>query len=153
MKDTSRRMPISQNLRFAGEAPPDNEPDRIAGASIAKLLRSGLEKRAWRVSRVHNWRDCGWFVECARDEAKLEVVLTPLHDGPQWLLQVAAAYRPGLIGRLMGKVPTAGPAEIFTAAKEVHEILSQHGNFGDFKWCWDGFPEDDGTTEEPTAPA
>ncbi len=145
-------MAISQNLRFTGKAPPDDEFAHPAGASIARLLRDRLTDRGWTASDIDNWRDCGWSIACIRGDSHLEIVVAPMADVSQWFVQIAAEYRPGIVGRLLGKRATAGPNEILALAKEVAGILLAEGQFTDFKWCWDGYPEDAACTSEPAAP-
>lgn len=142
-------MAFSQNLQFSGRAVRDDELEHPAGASIAKLLRSGLAERGWQVSLIDNWRDCGWSVECTRSDVTLEAVVSSMTDADRWFLQIAPSYRPGIVGRLFGKVATAKASDILAAAQDVHAILAGQSNFDDFKWCWDGYPEDKGSTSEP----
>jgi len=142
-------MPISQNLLFTGEAEPDEEFDHPAGVSIARLLKEGLTDRDWAPSRIENWRDCGWSIACVRGRNSLQVVVASTTVGCLWILQIAATFRPGIVGRLFGRPATAGPKEILALAKDGGSILSADGRFTDFKWCWDGYPEGSACTSEP----
>jgi hypothetical protein len=57
-------MPISQNVRFAGESPPDpdSECDHPAGAAIARRIEAALRTRGFAAEPLGNWRDVGWAV-------------------------------------------------------------------------------------------
>jgi hypothetical protein len=143
-------MPISQNVRFRGDATPDDEVDHPGGLSIAKLLRSGLSQCGWAVTDLDNWRDGGWSIICEMSGAKLDVVVAKLVGEPEWMLQIAPSYSPGVIGRLLlKKSDSASPVAILVLAKDVHKILANQGGFTDFKWCWGGYPEEDTSTPTP----
>ena len=144
-------MPISQNLRFRGDALPDNEFDHPAGGSIARLLRDGLADDGWTASDIDNWRDCGWSISCTRKDSNLQIILAQMASVSQWFLQIGATCRPGFVGRLLGRRAAGGPNDILALAKDVASILSREDRFTDFKWCWDGYPEDDACTSEPMA--
>ena len=146
-------MPISQNVRFSGSAVADEEFDHPEGASIARLLQAGLSKRDWIAKPIDNWRDCGWEIDCDREEWELQVVVASVCLASEWMTQVAARYHPGIIGRLLGKRPSADPKTILALARDVGIILSESGQFTDFKWCWDGYPKDFGASPIPEEPA
>jgi hypothetical protein len=141
-------MKISQNLRFSGVAPVDKEYDHPPGISIARLLESKLEKMEWETQEIDNWRDCGWFFQCKKEKANLEIALAG-NDKNEWMLQIKPAYLPGIIGKLFGKVPSAGSNECYVLAKQVSKILIEESNYSNFKWCRNGFPDKNKSTPEP----
>ena len=142
-------MALSQNVRFAGTAPLDEEFDHPPGASIARLLQTSLAQAGWNVSPFDNWRDSGWSIQCEGRGSKQEVVLAPMAAGSEWMLQIAPTYVPGLIGLLLGKSATASAVQVFELARVVHSILGEQGGFAEFKWCWGGYPDDGDSTSEP----
>jgi hypothetical protein len=148
-------LAISQNLLFSGECPEDEEYKHPKGMFIAKFLKEELEKSDWDISPIDNWRDAGWFIGCTRIATIAEVVFSDLENG-QWLLQIAPSHIPrlGLFARLMGKKltesPSASDQDCFEIAKLVHLILLDRG-FTSLKWCWDGYPDETNSTEEPKA--
>lgn len=145
-------MPISQNATFSGVAEPDKEFAHPPGASIARLLRSGIRTTGWEVSGIENWLDGGWEIDCVKGEARLQVVLAALTDQKGWMLQISPLRYPGIIGRLLGVCPSATPDQVQSLATEVSSILLQSSSFKDFRWCWDGFPDDRPATSEPMPP-
>jgi hypothetical protein len=116
---------------------------------IARLLHVGLGQRGYHVGEIENYRDSGWNLSCSMGEAKMEVALARFVDGSQWLLQIAPAYLPGIIGRLLGKKQSADPSNLFALAQDIHELLRTQGQFFAFEWYWDGYPEDDASTPQP----
>jgi hypothetical protein len=112
-------------------------------------LQAKLAERGWQSSPIDNWRDSGWVVHCIRETAKLDIVVAPMPDSAEWVLQISATDFPGIIRRLLGKLASAGPKEIHLAANDVHAILSHDPKFTDFKWRWDGFPDDANSTSRP----
>jgi hypothetical protein len=145
----STQMAISQNVRFFGDAPPDEEFAHPPGASIIRLLQAGLADHGWQVAELDNWRDCGWSIACSRKESMLDVVLAKTAIDLEWMAQIAPTYVPGLIGGLLGKSASAPPALVFALAKDIHVLLSKSGCFSEFKWCWDGNPVEDTSSQEP----
>jgi hypothetical protein len=145
-------MPTSQNLRFVGDAAPDAEFGHPAGASIARLLKIGLAGRGWDSSEIENWRDSGWSISCKRDASMLEVSLAQLTDNRHWMLQIAPAAVPGVIGRLFGRSPSAQPTAVLDLALQVHAVLTELGQFCGFNWCWDDYPDEHNSTSEPSQP-
>jgi hypothetical protein len=144
-------MPNSLNVRFSGDAVPDAEFDRPLGASIARLLRTGLAQCGWETSDIDIWRDGGWIFSCIREESKLDVVLVKIALEREWVACVAPTHSHLLLGWLFGMKASAPPEVVFALATDVHSILSRQGSFADFKWCWDGFPEDGASTPEPVS--
>jgi hypothetical protein len=145
-------MANSQNVRFSGQAPEDKEFDHPKGASIARLIRSQLKSMGWTTGDFDNWRDSGWSIPCSKDNACLDVVIAGLREETEWMLQIAPAYSPGLLGRLLGKKSSATPKDCFVLAKQVHEILKAEKQFSQFMWCWDDFPDEKNGTAGPTEP-
>ncbi len=144
-------MSISQNVRFSGFATPDDEFDHPAGVSIAKMLQAGLQDTRWNVTDFDNWRDCGWSLECSRDNTRLLIAFSQMEEG-QWILQVAPSSNPGLLGRLFGSTVSSQPSETTELARSIHSILKTSGSFTDFMWTWDGFPEEASSDTEPQSP-
>jgi hypothetical protein len=142
-------MALSQNVRFSGDAAPDDVFKHPPGGSIARLLKTALFKRGWGVSEIDNWRDAGWCITCCRDESRLDVALCQDGTGPDWFLQVAPTYVPGPVGRLFGKNVSASSLLILALAQDIHGILSELDALTDFKWCWDGYPEVGASTPKP----
>ncbi len=145
-------MPCSQNVAFAGTIAPDPDFDDPPGASIARELRSRLKALGWDVSEIENWRDCGWQVDCWKDEVALQAVLAPSGESSAWMLQIAPLRAPGFIMRFFGTHPSATPDDVYSLAQAVHSILTQQGAFSNFRWRWDGFPDEKSSTSEPTPP-
>jgi len=145
-------MAISQNVRFLGEAAPDEEFQHPPGASIARLLKNGLSPRGWQTSEIENWRDSGWSLSFDGHRGNMELVVAQLTVKSEWLVQIAPTYVPGLLGRLLGRVPSATAADVLALAKGVYEILSANEGFGSFKWYWDGYPEEGDAKAAPTEP-
>ena len=144
-------MAISQNVRFSGFATPDDEFDHPAGASIARMLHTGLQDTKWTVTEFDNWRDCGWSLDCSRDNTRLQIAFSQMEEG-QWMLQVAPTSNPGFLGRLFGGTVSAQPSETTELAKSIHSILKTSESFSDFMWTWDGFPEEVNSDTEPQPP-
>jgi hypothetical protein len=141
-------LPISQNARFHGNAPPDEEFDHPAGASMARMLLKGLQGAGWSVAGFDNWRDCGWSLDCARGESRLRIAFSQIEDG-QWMLQVAPSRVPGWVGRWFGASVSAQPSQTTELANLIHAILEAEGDFHGFLWTWDGFPEKENSHPRP----
>src|SRR6516225_12141375 len=114
-----RRMSISQNARFSGEAAPDAEFDEPPGRSIVRLLKDALAKRGWEVSEIDNWRDGGWCITSGSADSKLELVVVKMTIGSEWFLQIAPSYVPWVIGWLLKKHASASPEEIQALANDA----------------------------------
>lgn len=141
-------MPISLNATFAGMAMTDPEFDHPERVSIAKRLSLALPSDGWNVCGFANWRDVGWSLTCAKGEARLECAIAGY--GPNmWMLQVAPASIPGLLGRLFGRQPTASPSDVYALSKAVHHALAT--SFHEFRWQWDGLPTETSATEPEEA--
>ncbi len=141
-------MPISQNVRFSGEAPRDAEFEHPHGASIARQLEANLNRCGWSVAPFDNWRDVGWQLLCCKADTEIEITFSEFAEA-QWMLQVAPTYMPGLWGRLLRRRRSAEPRDCLNMAKDVHQLLISSERYTDFKWCWDGFPNDVRSTSEP----
>lgn len=144
-------MPISQNARFSGLVSLDDEFDHPAGATIARLLQAGLCDTEWTVSDFDNWRDCGWSLDCWRDNTRIQIAFSQIEEG-EWILQVAPASNPGFLGKLFGGSVSAQPSDTTEVAKAVHSILQASDSFSDFMWTWDGFPAEGNSESEPQPP-
>lgn len=144
-------MVRSQNATFVGDEP-ESVGERIRGATIANLLSSSLSKLGWSPNGIDDWRDAGYLIPVARDNASLDVVLTQYHGNMRrWILQIAASTSPGLVARLFGATPSATASDIHELAFQVHAILTDHG-FTDTRWCWDDLADGDHCTSEPSLP-
>jgi hypothetical protein len=140
-------MPVSLNVTFLGAIAPDLHLDQPPGGSIAKLLSAALRTDGWNVDDPENWRDVGWSLACSRGTVRLECALAGF--GPNaWMLQIAPAYTPRLLGRLLRRQPTASPDAVHKLAKAVHCVLSD--SFRGFRWEWDG-PPSEASPVEPEA--
>lgn len=140
-------MAISQNLVFKGEARSDDQFDHPPGAAIARFLETNLRDAGWQVCNFDNWRDCGWSLRCSRQDAELQVAFAEM-DNSQWMLQVAPLRVPGLLGRMLGKATSATPGGVYALSRAIHDILGRTGRYSDFKWRWDG-PPDEKSSPEP----
>ena len=136
----------SQNAIFASPAPPGPRVIEPPGEFIAVKLQSDVSARGWSTGEVDNWRDAGWSFPCRRGTSALEVIVTA--DDPRWFLQIVPIYLPGFLGRILGRAPSATPADTYALANDVHAVLSSDG-FSDCLWCWDG-PPDENSSSEPT---
>ena len=143
-------MPISQNLRFTATVPNDTEFEHPPGAILMRRLSHELLVAGWRTGEMDNWRDCGWSVMCGHTAFELEVVLSQLPNG-RWILQVSPSKVPGLISRLFGGRQSATIEQVHELAAAVHRSLSNADLLGDRRWRWDGFPDDNNLTPEPSA--
>ena len=144
-----KQVPISLNATFAGSATPDPEFDHPEGASIAKLLSLALRSDGWTVCDFENWRDVGWSLACSKGVARLECAIAQF--GPKaWMLQVAPASIPGLLGRLFGRQPTASQRDVLELSRNAHRALAE--SFHQFRWRWDG-PPTETSSIEPDDPA
>jgi hypothetical protein len=137
----------SQNVRFEGVVPADKEFEHPAGASLARALEAELGKAGWKTAEFDNWRDCGWSIPCSRGLVSIEIVLSQWEQA--WMLQVAPAESPGLLGGLFGKKASASPSDVLQLARDVHRFLSTEGHFSNIGWRWDGFPDKSNATPEP----
>jgi hypothetical protein len=144
-------MPLSQNLLFEANSPADPEFEHPAGAALMRTLSTDLGSNGWNVDEMDNWRDSGWSVTCQRGQAKVEVVLCRIPDGT-WMLQIAPTDVPGSIGRFLGRKQSATADEIQELAVRVHRALSDRSIMSKPRWTWDGYPDDQPSTPEPTAP-
>ena len=138
----------SQNVRFWGQAPSEAEEYLPPGDSIARLLQESLNERGWKTGELDIWRDCGWRLPCARQDAWLEFSLAEIEGGNQWILQIISLQHDHA-GRA---VAPAEPAAILALARDVHAVLSTGGDFSGFLWCWDDFPEEHNATQQPKPP-
>jgi hypothetical protein len=143
-------MPVSQNLSFAGSAPEDPEYSQPPGLTIARMLHAAAAKHGWVPGEWDNWRDSGWSFSCARGGATLQVVLASIGED-QWMLQLAPSASPGLLGRALGRRPSATAQDCLALAKLVHEALAQEPRYTAFRWAWDG-PPNQASPSEPLAP-
>ena len=134
-------MPTSQNVRFLGQAPQVAGREHPEGAGIAQLLELELRTHSWTTKPIENWRDGGWSVDCSKEGEELQIAVARI-DPDGWMLQVTPINTPGALGRLFGKVPSASPAGVLELAKGVQEVLSTKGHYNEFKWCWDGYPQE-----------
>ena len=57
---------------------------------------------------------------------------------------------PGLLGRLVERLPSAAVADTYDLAVQVHQLLVSEG-FCDFLWRWNGPPDEDGSPEPQPA--
>ena len=137
----------SQNVRFEGTIPPDHEFEHPTGASLARVLMSELKKAGWQTADFDNWRDCGWIVPCARDDAQLDVVFSEWDTA--WLLQVAATDCPGLVGSLFGRKVSATLDDIMKLSRDIHAILLAQPKLSIKGWRIDGPPDEKNSTPEP----
>jgi hypothetical protein len=142
-------MPTSQNARFSGEAAPDDEFDHPPGVAIARTLKAELARRGWEVSDIDNWRDGGWLMTCCARGRSLELVVAQTAVESEWFLQIAPTYVPGFLGWLFNKRASATAEAIVDLAHDTFSVLSTHGGFACFMWCWDGYPEAGNSTPEP----
>jgi hypothetical protein len=146
-----RNMPISQNAQFTGEADKDREYEHPKGASIARAIKSILDKNKWMTKEIDNWRDCGWSIECSRANDRLEIAIADNTDN-NWMLQIAPFYTPGLLGRLFGKTPSATSLSCYELSCLVDSAIRADSRYTNIKWRWDGFPEESNSTPSPTKP-
>ena len=145
-------MPISQNVRFTGVPRDDAEHDHPPGGAIARELRDHLHRLGWAAGDLENWRDVGWLIPCRRNDARLEIACSAIGSA-EWLLQISPAFVPGVFGRLLaGRKPSASPLDCTALARDVHAWLSASSTFRSAGWRWDGPPEPDGSTAEPSGP-
>jgi hypothetical protein len=135
----------SQNASFSGATPSGPRDIDPPGESIAVKLQSGLKLREWEPGEVDNWRDSGWSFPCRRRDCELEVVIAAVD--PRWALQIRPMHSPGMIGRLLGRRPSATAADMHDLAAQVHQLLVSDG-FRDLLWRWNGFP-DEASSREP----
>jgi hypothetical protein len=146
-------MYLSQAVRFCYERETDNDSEHPPGESIARLLRSELSEKGWHASELDNWRDCGWVFVCGGKDAELELVLAKMAIGSDWMLQISPRYCPGLLGWILGKKPSAQPADVYAIARDLQGIISGLDGYRHIQWCWDGVPNDNNSTNEPSGPS
>ena len=143
-------MPISQNLKFNGTVPKDEEFEHPLGADLIRKIESKLKSKEWKIRTFDNWRDCGWILVCKEDNAEMEIVISAINE-QEWMLQVTATYNPGLIGRLLKKKSSASESSILKLAQDVHDIIDAEKSYDNFMWCWDDFPDKHNSTSKPEA--
>jgi hypothetical protein len=144
-------MANSLNVRFSGDAVPDAEFDRPQGIAIAGLMRACLADRGWEASEIEDWRDGGWTFSCAQGQSRLDVILVKTALEREWFVCIVPTRSHLLLGWLFGLKASASPEAVLALSVDVQSILAKRGRFSEFKWCWDGFPEDDTATPEPVA--
>lgn len=142
-------MSTSQNCAFSARPEKDAEFEHPAGAMLARLVGRELKAAGWATSAIENWRDCGWSVDCEREEKKLEVVVAALPDDGRWMLQIAPRSVAGFVGRLFGRTSSATQTDVLALAKEVDRVLKKSGQTGYTLWCRDGFPKSGIATNQP----
>lgn len=140
----------SQNATFLGSVDPDAEFEHPAGLPIVRALRAKLSTRDWITGEFENWRDCGWSLPCRRDAGELLLVVAPTGSPKEWMLQIAPARVPGLLGRALGRGPSATSVHCHELATDVHAVLSER--FVRLRWRRDGFPDEENSTAAPTPP-
>jgi hypothetical protein len=140
----------SQNATFRGSVKPDAEHEHPAGLPIVRALRAELSTRRWITGEFDNWRDSGWSIPCRRDGSEMQLVVAPAGSADEWMLQIAPARVPGLLGRALGRVPSATSVHCYELATDVHSVLS--AQFARLRWRWDGFPDEEHSTPAPTQP-
>ena len=143
-------MAISQNLRFKAGIPNDAEYVRPSGAALIRRLATKLRIAGWDVDEFDNWRDTGWSIVCRRESALLDLVVASTQDD-EWLLQIAPFSKPGLIGRLLGRRPSASASDVHRLALAVHQTLAAAQWLQNPLWQWDNYPGD-GASTEPKPP-
>ena len=147
----------SQNLVFNAIDVHDEHGEHPPGLAVARHLQSRLGDYGWRVTEPDNWRDCGWSLKCSRERSLLEVTLavaggTRPTVASAWMLQIAPMHQPGILGRALGKPPSASPADCYALATAVHEVLSSNARFSGLRWRWDNPPDDATSTSAPPPP-
>lgn len=140
-------MPQSQNVRFKGSCEEDTEYDHPRGASIARLLQKELQGSGWEAQDFENWRDQGWSILCENSGSSLIVCFSCIGED-EWMLQVAPEYTPGLFGKMFGKEATSTNETCLNLSRVIHKVLINSG-FSIQGWCWDGYPEEGNSTNEP----
>jgi len=140
----------SQNATFLGPVNPDAEYERPAGLPIVRALRANLSTLNWNTGEFDNWRDCGWSISCRRHGSEMQLVVAPTGSPEEWMLQIAPARVPGLLGRALGRVPSATSVHCYELATDVHTVLSEQ--FARLRWRWNGFPDEEHSTAAPTPP-
>lgn len=140
----------SQNATFRGPVKPDAEHEHPAGLPLVRALRTELNTRNWITGEFDNWRDCGWSLPCRRSGGELQLVVASTGPADEWMLQIAPARAPGLLGRALGREPSASSEHCYELATDVHSVLS--GLFASVRWRRDGFPDEEHSTPAPTQP-
>jgi len=144
-------MTRSQNARFMGAAPGDEEFDHPPGAGLARALSAALAEGGWEVEELENWRDSGWSVRCRRGAADVEVVVAATGEPHAWFLQIAPYDAPGALARLFGKKQASADAEhLLAVSRLAHATLESRG-FRDLRWKWNGYPDAAQSTPVPAA--
>ena len=144
-------MQGSQNLRFGAYSTPPDEFEHPGGDGLMRQLCRDLALAGWTVGEIDDWRDAGFATVCQRGSEKLQLTMAKIGD-EDWMIQIGAERDPGWLGRLLGKIPSATRNGIFELSVAVHRALAAGGFLRRPRWCWDGFPEDDNSTEEPKPP-
>ena len=133
-------MSVSQNAVFKCSDFRINDSGYPPGEQLATYLFNILKKDR-QVHNFENWRDCGWFFECSKNNIKLELIISYM-DSNQWFLQIAPSYIPGIFGRIKRKQPSASYSDILELSKDIHNVLSSDQRFSDLRWKWDGRPDE-----------
>jgi hypothetical protein len=89
--------------------------------AIVRTLHAELVSRGWTDGALGD-ATIGWRIPCHGDERRLVVVMSR-EDPETWSVEIAPAYRPGLLGALRGKPPSASPADCYEVARIAHEVL------------------------------
>jgi hypothetical protein len=144
---------LSQNLRFLGPVAADPANRDPPGLPIVQLLSAELPPRGWIAHPWDIWRDSGWLLPCRTGERELDLTLASIGPEDEWMLQIAPTRLPGLLGRALGRLPSATPMDCNRLALDVHAVLAGAGGFTRFWWRWDGFPDEASSTPEPMPPS
>ena len=138
----------SLNARFTSLIPDDHEFDHPKGAWLARRLAERISEQEWKTEDIDNWRDCGWSISCFLDDSKLQVVISQIEEHV-YMFQIAPLDTPGLIGSLLGKKASANESDIYTLAQACSHIFKEEIKTDSIWWCWDGFPDEANSTNEP----
>lgn len=141
-------MAVSQNVAFAGTAPAHEDDSWAPGHGLMIELRDKLMASGWEVSEPDVWRGSGWSLTCRAGGEELSISLAAATP-PEWMLQAAPAYVPGLVGKLRGKAPSASPESCYSLARAIDAALTA-GGFTSLRWCWDDDPWRAVTTDHPS---
>lgn len=142
-------MGNSQNCVFEGQLRA-TDPNLPAGESLLGDMCQSLRNAGWECVDPELWGSSGWSLVASCDREEVEVAMTSVGDGKQFL-QIAPHRTPAVLGRLMGKKPSATPESVFAVADVAHRHLTGAG-FDTQLWRWDGYPDDESGTTSP-APA
>jgi len=144
-------MPLSQHVLFVADNEHNQDTD-LFGRTLAERLSQSLALRGWTVSPfLELYYNC-WTFFCERNEVTLQLMLAELAIPQHWAVQIAPKYTPGFLGRLLGRIVSALPADIYAASKEIHDILCDWRDVRDIRWRWDMIPDDRNATAVPTHP-